>query len=140
VARRPGRRLNPALEHGADAARRHGAGVVTSPRTCRAAPQDLAAASRGARGGRAFVADSAGTGTTLLAAASPAALSPSYGPGSRARHLDGGAVELTGPPALRRDVDTPDDLRDALRLGVGTRTAAVAAHCRRSPDGCTMVR
>jgi 2-phospho-L-lactate guanylyltransferase (CobY/MobA/RfbA family) len=24
-------------------------------------------------------------------------------------------------------VDTPDDLRDALRLGVGTRTAAVAA-------------
>jgi 2-phospho-L-lactate guanylyltransferase len=123
--------LNPALEHGADLLRagHAGLGVVTVSADLPAlTPQDLGAALAAVpAGGRAFVADSAGTGTTLLAAASPAALSPSYGPGSRARHLDGGAVELTGPPALRRDVDTPDDLRDALRLGVGTRTAAVAA-------------
>ena len=123
--------LNPALSHGADLLRAGdaGLGVVTVSSDLPALrPQDLAAALAGVPdGGRAFVADSAGTGTTLLAAAPPAALLPSYGPGSRARHLASGAVELPGPPALRRDVDTPQDLAHALTLGVGRRTAAVAA-------------
>jgi 2-phospho-L-lactate guanylyltransferase len=70
--------------------------------------------------------DRAGTGTTLLAAAPGAALTPAYGAGSRAVHLASGAVELPGAAGLRLDVDTPDDLAAALLLGVGAATAAVA--------------
>lgn len=123
--------LNPALEHGAELLRagHAGLGVVTVSSDLPAlTSRDLGAALAAVpAGGRAFVADSAGTGTTLLAACAPAPLAPSYGPGSRERHLAGGAVELSGPAGLRRDVDTPEDLRDALLLGVGARTAAVAA-------------
>lgn len=72
---------------------------------------------------RAIVADAAGTGTVLLAAAPGAALHPCFGAGSAAAHRRGGAVELTGRwPGLRRDVDTAADLADALVLGVGSRT------------------
>ena len=104
-------------------------GVVTVSADLPAlSPQDLAAALAAVpAGGRAFVADSAGSGTTLLAAAAPSSLLPSYGAGSSARHRASGALELPGTPALRRDVDTPADLREAVALGVGTRTAAVAA-------------
>jgi len=35
-------------------------------------------------------------------------------------------VQLPGAPGLRRDVDTPEDLRTALSLGVGPSTRAVA--------------
>jgi len=126
--------LNPALEHGAELLRagHPDLGVVTVSSDLPAlTSEDLRAALTAVpAGGRAFVADSAGTGTTLLAASAPATLSPSYGPGSRERHLAGGAVELSGPAALRRDVDTPEDLRDALLLGVGARTAGVAATLR----------
>ena len=123
--------LNPALAHGADLLRAGdaGLGVVTVSADLPALnPQDLAAALGAVpAGGRAFVADSAGSGTTLLAACAPAALLPSYGAGSSARHRASGALELPGTPALRRDVDTPADLREAVALGVGARTAAVAA-------------
>ncbi len=76
----------------------------------------------------AFVADAAGTGTTLYTAGPNAAFRPRFGPGSRAAHLSGGAAELTLPglDGLRRDVDTVDDLRDAARIGLGPRTAAAA--------------
>ncbi|TAL13004.1 MAG: 2-phospho-L-lactate guanylyltransferase [Frankiales bacterium] len=123
--------LNPALSHGAELlrAQRPGLGVVTVSSDLPALrPEDLATALGAVRaGGRAFVADSAGTGTTLLAASAPAALAPSYGPGSRDRHAASGALQLQGTPALRRDVDTPEDLREALALGVGARTAAACA-------------
>lgn len=76
---------------------------------------------------RAFVADIQGVGSTLLAAAVGSELQPAYGPGSRRRHLATGAVELPAPASLRRDVDTPEDLREALRLGVGAHTSAVLA-------------
>ncbi|CAL9413044.1 Phosphoenolpyruvate guanylyltransferase [Streptomyces sp. enrichment culture] len=78
---------------------------------------------------RAFLADAAAIGTTLLAAAPGQALRPAFGPDSRARHHASGAVEL-GLPAVdsvRQDVDTGDDLRAALALGVGPHTAAAAA-------------
>lgn len=75
---------------------------------------------------RAFVADAEGTGTTLLTATPPAALDPRFGPGSAARH-GALAVALDGGPGLRQDVDTADDLRAALLLGVGPRTLAVLA-------------
>ncbi|MET9761691.1 2-phospho-L-lactate guanylyltransferase [Streptomyces sp. NPDC006372] len=78
---------------------------------------------------RAFLPDAAGIGTTLLAAASGRSLLPAFGTDSRARHRASGAVELslTGVDSVRQDVDTGDDLRSALALGVGPHTAAAAA-------------
>lgn len=129
--------LNPALEHGADLLRAAdpALGVVTLSADLPALrPADLAQVLAAVpAGGRAFVADSAGTGTTLLAASSPAALAPAFGAASRRRHLDSGAVELAGTDALRRDVDTPEDLAAALALGVGRRTAAAAARVSTLP-------
>ena len=77
----------------------------------------------------AFVADADGLGTTLLSAATRADFRPGFGPGSRAVHLDQGAVEVTldGIDSVRRDVDTPRDLAAALRLGIGPRTSYLTA-------------
>jgi 2-phospho-L-lactate guanylyltransferase len=51
-----------------------------------------------------------------------------FGGPSRRRHAASGVCELLldGIPGLRRDVDTPDDLRTAVALGAGPRTMAVA--------------
>ncbi|UUU30653.1 2-phospho-L-lactate guanylyltransferase [Streptomyces sp. CA-210063] len=78
---------------------------------------------------RSFLVDAAGIGTTLLAAAPGHDLSPAFGPESRLRHRHSGAVELAldTVDSVRQDVDTGDDLRAALTLGVGPRTAAAAA-------------
>jgi 2-phospho-L-lactate guanylyltransferase len=78
---------------------------------------------------RAFLPDAAGTGTTLLAAAAGRELLPSFGTDSRIRHRASGAVEiaLDAVDSVRQDVDTGDDLRAALTLGVGPRTAAAVA-------------
>lgn len=79
--------------------------------------------------GTAVVADAAGTGTTMYTADSNEAFHPRFGHGSLAAHVDAGAHEIdeVDVPTLRRDVDTPEDLRAALELGVGPRTALVAA-------------
>jgi 2-phospho-L-lactate guanylyltransferase len=75
-------------------------------------------------GGRSFVPDAAGTGTTLLLGAADGALDPRFGSDSRARHARGGAAELLGVGrTVRQDVDTLADLEAALRLGVGAHTA-----------------
>lgn len=67
--------------------------------------------------GRGFVPDAEGTGTVLLAA-QRGPLRPCFGPGSAKAHEDDGAHRLDHAwPTLRRDVDTPADLREALRLG-----------------------
>jgi len=77
---------------------------------------------------RRFVADAAGTGTTLLVAPAGTDLDPRFGPGSAAAHVASGARPLTEPLAsLRLDVDTTDDLEAALRFGVGLHTARVAS-------------
>jgi 2-phospho-L-lactate/phosphoenolpyruvate guanylyltransferase len=89
---------------------------------------DLTAALTGAPAAEAaFVADNDGTGTTLYTAPDLARFAPRFGPGSRAAHLEGGAVELEVPvdSPMRRDVDTPDDLLKARTLGVGARSAWV---------------
>jgi 2-phospho-L-lactate guanylyltransferase len=119
--------LNPALAHGAEHLRlqQPGLGVATLSADLPALrPDDLRAVlAQVPPGGRAFVADVAGTGTTLLAAGPGADLQPSFGPGSRSAHLASGAVELDAAPGLRQDVDTPADLRAVLALGVGPCTA-----------------
>jgi 2-phospho-L-lactate/phosphoenolpyruvate guanylyltransferase len=77
--------------------------------------------------GRAVVADAAGDGTTLLAAAGGRALRPQFGRHSHRRHRDGGALDLTSGvgPGLRQDVDTVADLQAAAILGLGRYTAIV---------------
>jgi 2-phospho-L-lactate guanylyltransferase len=77
----------------------------------------------------AFVPDAAGQGTTMLVADAVENFHPRFGCGSAQAHRAEGAHEIVeiDVPTLRRDVDTPDDLRDALRLGVGRRTAVACA-------------
>ena len=76
---------------------------------------------------RSFVGDRHGTGTAALFAFGTA-LDASFGTDSAVRHADSGAVALTGSwPGLRCDIDTPDDLAAALRLGVGTTTKRTVA-------------
>lgn len=86
---------------------------------------DAVAAARHHR--RSFVADRIATGTAALFAFGTT-LDPQFGPDSSARHRRSGAIELTGPwPGLRCDVDTPDDLVAARRLGIGAATARAIA-------------
>jgi 2-phospho-L-lactate guanylyltransferase len=130
----PAAGLNAALRHGAEAVRtrRPGAAVAALNADLPALQmaqlqQVLDAAASGP--GRAFLADATGIGTTLLAAPPGSPLDPAFGGPSRERHLASGAREITlpGVDSVRRDVDTVADLRVALALGVGPRTAAIAA-------------
>ena len=138
VPEAPASGLNPALARGAALLRADdaGLGVAAVPADLPALrPDDLGAALlQVGAGGRGLVADAEGSGTTLLAAGPGVDLDPRYGAGSCHRHLASGAVALVAPPGLRRDVDTPDDLAAALRLGVGPRTAAVVAALTSPPD------
>jgi 2-phospho-L-lactate guanylyltransferase len=78
-------------------------------------------------GESAYVADTTGLGTTLYTA-SYERFDPRFGPGSALAHDATGARAITATlPRLRRDVDDLEDLRDALALGVGPRTAERAA-------------
>jgi 2-phospho-L-lactate/phosphoenolpyruvate guanylyltransferase len=74
-----------------------------------------------------FVADQERAGTTTVVAPDLQTFRPAFGKGSRAEHLAAGAFEIDGPDlaGLRRDVDDPAELNEALRLGVGPRTSAV---------------
>ncbi|MBZ6135160.1 2-phospho-L-lactate guanylyltransferase [Streptomyces olivaceus] len=133
VADEPGGGLNAALAHGAAAVR---AARPESPVAALNAdlpalrPAELARAlAAAAKFPRAFLPDAAGIGTTLLTALAGRELAPAFGPDSRARHRASGAAELRlgAVDSVRQDVDTGSDLRTALVLGVGPRTAAVAA-------------
>ncbi|MEU9124254.1 2-phospho-L-lactate guanylyltransferase [Streptomyces sp. NPDC048506] len=128
----PARGLNAALAHGASEvrARRPGASVAALNADLPALrPAELARVLHSASlFPRAFLADAADIGTTLLTATSGVELAPAFGGASRARHLASGAREITLPdvPSVRRDVDTGEDLRTALALGVGPHTALQA--------------
>jgi 2-phospho-L-lactate guanylyltransferase len=147
VADEPDAGLNPALAHGAARARETDDGDGIAVLSCdlpalRAAElaEALDAAARH-RLPRAFVADAAGTGTTLLTARPGAPLEPRYGAGSRLAHLASGAAELAGRwPSLRRDVDTAGDLAAAAVLGLGPATrswiASSGAVARASLPSC----
>jgi 2-phospho-L-lactate guanylyltransferase len=94
-------------------------------------PQELAEAITAARAcRRSFVGDRHGTGTSALFAFG-VPLEPEFGLDSARRHQHSGAIELTGAwPGLRCDIDTPDDLIVARRLGVGAATAQVISRPR----------
>jgi len=122
--------LNPALRHGASVPEvPDDVGVAAIAADLPALrPDELAdllAAS--AEVGVAVVADAAGEGTTLLAATTADRFRPEFGPGSRARHVAGGAVDLTDTAgrSLRCDVDTLADLMAAQALGLGSETSRV---------------
>lgn len=86
-------------------------------------PGDLTEALADVGRTRCFVADAAGTGTTMLVAPAGADLAPAFGEGSARRHADGGALALTAAlPSLRLDVDTAEDLARARAVGVGPHT------------------
>ena len=135
---------------GLNAALRYGAAVAARswPRSGLAAlsadlpalrPLELARALQAAANWpNAFVADAAADGTTLYTAAPGATFRPAFGFASRTRHAADGAAELqlSDIPGLRRDVDTPDDLRGAAELGLGPRTAPLATELLRcAPRG-----
>ncbi len=133
----PAAGLNAALAHGAGAVRaiRPAAPVAALNADLPALrPAELARVlTRASIFPRAFLTDAAGIGTTLLAASSGVELRPAFGGLSRQRHLASGAAEilLDDVDSVRQDVDTGDDLRAALALGVGPRTAerwAAGAH------------
>jgi 2-phospho-L-lactate guanylyltransferase len=129
----PGEGLNPALSYGAGLAR------TADPRSRVGALSADLPALRPAELGRvldaaaevptAFLPDAADVGTTLYTARPDAPFAPAFGSGSRLRHRAAGAYELAvrDVASVRRDVDTLDDLREALALGAGPRTAEVAA-------------
>jgi 2-phospho-L-lactate/phosphoenolpyruvate guanylyltransferase len=134
--------LNAALRHGAGyaAARWPADGTAALSADLPALrPEQISRALRAAAAWpTAFVADAAGDGTTLYTAVPGAAFRPSFGLASRARHAAGGAVELVldGVAGLRRDVDTPSDLRGAVTLGLGPHSAPLAAELLRcAPRG-----
>lgn len=135
----PNAGLNPALEHGVRRLNEHcpGAGVaaLSADLPC-LRPEELAAILGHVTTGRAFVPDAIGLGTTLLMAAPEQDLRPAFGPDSRRLHRESGAVELTGTRSVRRDVDTPQDLIEALRLGVGQHTAEITSGLPAPQNSC----
>jgi 2-phospho-L-lactate guanylyltransferase len=133
VADEPAAGLNAALRHGIARARAERPGVPVAALSAdlpALRPDELGRALRAAAGHlHAFVADAAGTGTTLYAVMPGEDPEPRFGARSRAAHRAAGAREISEPglAGLRRDVDTPVDLWDALRLGAGPATRAAAA-------------
>jgi 2-phospho-L-lactate guanylyltransferase len=80
---------------------------------------DLDALLTAAQDGLAIAPDREGTGTNALAFASPRPLKLCFGPDSFARHhaqVPDAAI-ITGRPGLALDIDTRDDLDEAVRLG-----------------------
>jgi 2-phospho-L-lactate guanylyltransferase len=133
VADEPDAGLNPALVHGATISRRQhtGAGTLMLSSDLPAlSPQSLASLLEQAVAvGTGCVADAEGTGTTVLTTTTSSMPAPSFGAGSRQRHVDGGAVDLTtyADDRLRRDVDTTADLAAAIELGCGPATVSVVS-------------
>jgi 2-phospho-L-lactate guanylyltransferase len=129
----PGDGLNAALRHAAAvvrAARPESAVAALNADLPALRPLELARVlDAAAEFPRAFLPDTAAIGTTLLAAQEGQELRPAFGTDSRARHRASGATELSlaAVDSVRQDVDTGDDLRAALALGVGPRTAAASA-------------
>lgn len=122
--------LNSALEHASDLVRGQDPAAAVAALSAdlpALRAEDISAALSAAVAPRWFVADKNGDGTTMLGAADSRLLAPSFGTGSAAAHSATGAVQLTSGrlERLRLDVDTVEDLRQAVELGVGPHTTAV---------------
>jgi len=133
VADTPGAGLNRALTAGAEhAAERwpgHGLAALLADLPALSAGELTTALTAAAGAAQAFVADAAGSGTTLYTARPGCAFVPQFGPRSRAMHQRTGATEVStsGIVGLRQDVDTLADLRAAAAIRLGRRTMALAA-------------
>jgi 2-phospho-L-lactate guanylyltransferase len=89
-------------------------------------PEELTQALGAVGTGPAFVADHAGTGTTLYAVPPGHAFEPRFGRGSAQAHREAGATALPGGlVSLRLDVDDAGDLGRAMLVGVGVHTSLV---------------
>ncbi|MGW8380771.1 2-phospho-L-lactate guanylyltransferase [Streptomyces sp. ODS28] len=127
----PAAGLNTALAHGAAAVRENAPEAAVAALNAdlpALRPRELERVLRAAAEfPRAFLADAAGIGTTLLSALPGSALSPAFGGPSRERHRASGAAELAlrEVDSVRQDVDTGADLAAAVALGVGPFTAAL---------------
>jgi 2-phospho-L-lactate/phosphoenolpyruvate guanylyltransferase len=136
IADRPKAGLNEALSAGAEhaSARWPGRGLaaLTADLPALSATELGAALTAASAVTQAFVADAAGSGTTLYTAMPGAAFVPRFGPQSRMRHRQAGAVELNLPgiAGLRRDVDTLADLHSAALIGLGSRTRSARESIR----------
>jgi 2-phospho-L-lactate guanylyltransferase len=115
--------VQAAIERGAER-------VLLVPGDCPALdPREVARLLDGFPGaGLVIVPDRHGSGTNALRIAPPAALDPSFGPGSFARHAALGAaagiaVRVAQAPSLELDVDTEDDVA-ALRRTLAAQPAA----------------
>jgi 2-phospho-L-lactate/phosphoenolpyruvate guanylyltransferase len=83
----------------------------------------------GARAEVAIVPDRHGSGTNALLLSPPDAITPAFGPDSRARHLDlarsaGVTVRVEHLPSLLLDIDTGEDLAVLRERLAGERTRA----------------
>jgi len=136
VPDRPGADLNGAMRYGADEVAglsRHRAVLAGDLPALR--PGQLDEALLLAAGRRSFIADAAGTGTSLLAAPPGQPLDPRFGIGSASAHERSGAHPLTGDwPGLRQDVDTPADLATVIALGAGRHTCELLRDLGLTPD------
>lgn len=87
-------------------------------------PEVLATALAWAAGRTSYVADAAGTGTTLYTSPYDA-FDPRFGVDSAAAHAAAGAEAVPGDlPGLRHDVDDLASLEAAIAIGVGPATRA----------------
>lgn len=130
--------LNGSLRHGADVLRADDPDCVVGALQAdlpALRPAELEAAVAAVGSARAFCADRAGSGTTLLLSAPGKPLDPRFGPHSARAHVESGAVAVTLPvPTLRSDVDTVEDLSHARMLGAGRYTrAALLSRLSRRP-------
>lgn len=129
----PGRGLNPAALAGIAAARAAqpdaGVLVMLADLPCVTAGDVNGVLLAAACHQRAFVRDSQGSGTTLVALSPGAPAVTFFGAGSAELHAAAGFVEVTLPEGsrIRLDIDTPEDLATAVRLGAGPHTRAVLA-------------
>ena len=98
-------------------------------------PDELATALASITSPTAYVADAAGTGTTLYAATYDK-FAPRFGIDSAAAHAAGGAAPVAGVLAgLRQDVDDLISLQAAVALGVGPPTRAALPFALPHDDG-----
>jgi 2-phospho-L-lactate guanylyltransferase len=122
--------LNDALRRAAavcwDALPDHGVAALTADLPALTLGELRSALRQASCSAASFVADAQGEGTTLFATQPSFPFDSHYGPQSRRRHREAGAMEIRGLPGagIRQDVDTVEDLQAVQLLGVGRHTAA----------------